>query len=148
MLDINEIQKIIGVRFPFLFLDRVLELEPGVRAVSIKNFTVNEWFFQGHLPGHPLVPGVLVLETMAQTSLVTLFSVPANKGKGGAFGGVEKMQFRKPVFPGDTLRIEVNLLRSQGVFRTFSATASVGEAVVASGELTMAVTDKGVPITP
>ncbi len=148
MLDIMEIQKIIGVRSPFLFLDRVLELEPGVRAVSIKNFTMNEWFFQGHLPGHPLVPGVLVIETMAQTSLVTLFSVPANKGKGGAFAGVEKMQFRKPVFPGDTLRIEVKLLGSQGVFRTFSATASVEGVVVASGELTMAVTEKGVPITP
>ena len=148
MLDINEIQKTIGVRFPFLFLDKVLELEPGTRAVAIKNFTANEWFFQGHLPGHPLVPGVLIVETLAQSVLLTLFSVPENKGKGGAFTGVDKFQFRKPVLPGDTLRMEVKFARRQGVFQTFSATASVEGKVVAFGELTMAVTEKGVPITP
>ncbi|MDO8491353.1 MAG: 3-hydroxyacyl-ACP dehydratase FabZ [Dehalococcoidia bacterium] len=148
MLENKEIQAIIGVRFPFLFVDKVLELAPGTRAVAIKNFTANEWFFQGHLPGHPLVPGVLIIETLAQSALLTLFSVPENKGKGAAFSGVDKFQFRRPVLPGDTLRMEVQFVRSQGVFQTFSATASVEGKVAASGQLTMAVTEKGVPITP
>lgn len=143
MLNVNEVQNIIPHRFPFLFLDRVEELEPGVRAVAVKNVTINEWFFQGHLPGFPLMPGVVMVEALAQLVALTLWSVPENKDKKGLFGGIDKFQFRKPVFPGDTLRLEVSFLHSRRIFNTFSASATVDGKLVASGEVTMVLTNAG-----
>ena len=143
MLNVNEVQQLIPHRFPFLFIDKVEELEPGVRAVAIKNVTINEWFFQGHLPEFPLLPGVVMVEALAQLVALTLWSVPGNKGKKGLFGGIDKFQFRKPVFPGETLRLEVKFIQSRRIFNTFSAKATVDGKVVASGELTMVLTNAG-----
>lgn len=143
MLNVNEIQNIIPHRFPFLFIDKVEELEPGLRAVAIKNVTINEWFFQGHLPNFPLLPGVVMVEAMAQLVALTLWSVPANKGKKGLFGGIDKFQFRRPVFPGETLRMEVKFLNTRRIFNTFEVAATVDGKLVASGELTMVLTNAG-----
>lgn len=144
-LEVKDIQGIIPHRYPFLFVDRVLELEPGQRAVGLKNVTTNEWFFEGHFPGYPLMPGVIMVEALAQLAAVALWSLPENKGKQGLFAGIENFRFRKPVQPGDALRLEVKLVRSRRVFFTFSAVASVGDKPVAEGELTLAIAPGGIP---
>jgi len=107
MLDSVEIQKIIPHRYPFLLVDRVLELEAGVKAVGIKNVTVNEPFFQGHFPSNPIMPGVLIVEALAQVGAVALMSLEENKGKLAVFAGIDGVRFKKQVVPGDTLRMEV-----------------------------------------
>ncbi len=111
MLEADQIEAIIPHRYPFLLVDRIIELEPGKSAVGIKNVTANEWFFQGHFPGKKIMPGVLVVEAMAQVAAVALMQglVDAGGDTGGKlplFGGIESMRFRKPVAPGDQLRME------------------------------------------
>ncbi|MFP3905175.1 MAG: 3-hydroxyacyl-ACP dehydratase FabZ, partial [Armatimonadota bacterium] len=110
MLDIKEIQKILPHRYPFLLIDRVLELEPGERAVAIKNITANEPQFTGHWPGDPVMPGVLMLEAMAQTGGVMLLTSGSFSDKLAVFGGMDKVRFRRQVVPGDQMRIEATLI--------------------------------------
>jgi 3-hydroxyacyl-[acyl-carrier-protein] dehydratase len=109
LLDVNDIMKILPHRYPFLMVDRVVELDPAKRCVGIKNVSINEPFFQGHFPGHPVMPGVLIVEAMAQVAgiMAYLASEDTTKKKVSYFMSIDSAKFRKPVFPGDQLRIEV-----------------------------------------
>ena len=120
-----EIQKIIPHRYPFLLVDKIIEIEWGKRAVGIKNVTANEPFFQGHFPGLPVMPGVLMIEAIAQVGAVAVLGMPENKGKIAYFAGVDEVRFKRPVVPGDTLRLEVTLTRVRGPIGQ-----GVGEATV------------------
>lgn len=139
MLDINQIQEIIPHRPPFLLVDRILELEEGVRAVGLKNVTMNEPFFTGHFPGHPVMPGVLIVEALAQVGAVAILKVEANRGKLAFFAGIDGVRFRGQVVPGDTLTLEVVITRLKGTIGKGQATARVGDKVVAEGELMFAL---------
>ncbi|WP_010499436.1 3-hydroxyacyl-ACP dehydratase FabZ [Paenibacillus elgii] len=139
MLDATQIQKIIPHRYPFLLVDRILETEAGVRAVGIKNVTINEPFFQGHFPEYPVMPGVLILEALAQVGGVALLQVEANRGKIGMLTGVDNFRFRGQVKPGDTLTLEVVVTRMKGIIGKGQATAKVEGKVVAEGEIMFAL---------
>lgn len=115
MLTIEQIKEIIPHRYPFLLIDRVDEVEEGKRAVAIKNVTANEEFFNGHFPDYPVMPGVLILEALAQTGAVSILTKEENKGKIGLFGGIEKCRFKRQVKPGDQLRLEVEITRLKGL---------------------------------
>jgi len=138
-MDITRIQEIIPHRPPFLLVDRILELEPGKRAVGLKNVTMNEPFFAGHFPGYPVMPGVLIVEALAQVGSVAILSVEENRGKIGFFAGIDGFRFRGQVKPGDTLVLEVELTRLKGPVGKGRAVAKVGDAVVAEGELMFAL---------
>jgi beta-hydroxyacyl-ACP dehydratase FabZ len=130
MLTITDIMKILPHRYPMLLVDRVLEIEPGKRIVGIKNVSANEQFFQGHFPGAPVMPGVLIVEAMAQCAAVLILQdIPNREEKLFLFGGVDKARFRKPVVPGDQLRFECEILQ-----RRSSSVKILGKATVA-GEL-------------
>ncbi len=141
-MDINQIQEILPHRYPFLLVDRVLELEEGKRAVGLKNVSINEPFFQGHFPGYPVMPGVLLVEAMAQVGAVALLSIPENKGKIGLFAGIDNLRFRQQVVPGDQLKIEVVLDRVRGRIGKGSGRVEVDGKVVAEGDLMFAITDR------
>jgi len=141
MLDSEQIQNIIPHRPPFLLVDRIVELEPGKRGVGLKNVTVNEPFFQGHFPGYPVMPGVLVLEALAQVGAAVILSMEENRGKIGLFAGVDEFRWREQVKPGDTLTLEVEILRVRGPVGKGRATARVGERVAAEGTLMFSLTD-------
>ncbi len=141
MVDVKEIMKALPHRYPFLMVDRVIEVEEGKRAVGIKNLTMNENFFQGHFPGNPIMPGVLIVEAMAQLSGVLAYKSGAG-GKATYFLSIEKARFRKPVVPGDQLRLEVSVLRGRGTVWRFSGTAHVEDRLVADAEFTAMVTDR------
>ena len=144
-LSAQEIQKILPHRWPFLLVDRIEALEPGVRATGLKNVSINEPFFQGHFPGNPIMPGVLIIEALAQVGSVALLSVEENKGKIGFFAGIKSFRFRKPVRPGDVLRLEVRLSRIRGAIGKGVAKAEVDGTTVAEGELTFALVDMEEP---
>lgn len=141
-LDNQAIEAIIPHRFPFLFVDRVIEIEEGKRAVGIKNVSADEWFFRGHFPSRPIMPGVLIVEALAQVGAVAALSHPDNKGKLGLFAGIDKVRFRRQVTPGDQLRLEVTLERLRGPVGRATAVATVDGAVAAEGKLTFALIDE------
>jgi 3-hydroxyacyl-[acyl-carrier-protein] dehydratase len=141
MMDIQEIKGILPHRYPFLLVDRVVELEPNEKAVGIKNVSVNEPFFQGHFPGHPIMPGVLIVEAMAQVSGILAFRSGAN-GKSTYFMSIEKAKFRKPVVPGDQLRLEVSILQHRNNVWKFSGQAFVSDKLIAEADFTAMVSDE------
>lgn len=138
-LDVKQIQELLAHRFPFLMVDKIMELEPGKKAIGVKNVTFNEWFFQGHFPNEPVMPGVLILECMAQVGGIAILSAPENKGLTGYLVGVEKARFRQPVVPGDQLVVcaEVTAIRTNICF--VKAEAFVNGKIVAEAQLTMAL---------
>jgi 3-hydroxyacyl-[acyl-carrier-protein] dehydratase len=142
MMDIREIQKLLPHRYPFLLVDRIIELEPKVKAVGIKNITINEEFFQGHFPGNPIMPGVLVIEALAQVGGILAFRSGVSPNKSVYFMSIEKAKFRKPVVPGDQLRLEVSVLHLRGSVWKFSGNAIVDDKMAAEAEFTAMVTDR------
>jgi 3-hydroxyacyl-[acyl-carrier-protein] dehydratase len=142
MMNSIEIQKILPHRFPFLLIDRITEMVPKSKAVGLKNVTINEPFFQGHFPDNPIMPGVLVIEAMAQVSGILAFQSGA-EGKSVYFMSIEKAKFRKPVVPGDQLIFEVNIVKQRNNVWKFSGQAFVDKKVVAEAEFTAMVTEKG-----
>lgn len=145
MIKITDILKILPHRYPFLLVDRVLEIEPGKKAVGLKNVTINEPFFQGHFPGQPIMPGVLILEAMAQVGGVLLLSMTGNQGKLAYFGGMDKVRFRNPVHPGDTLIMEVEILKTKGNAGKVKAVAKVDNKLVAEGEFLFMLVEREEP---
>ena len=141
-LDSTEIQAILPHRYPFLLVDRIEELEIGKRVIGIKNVTVNEPFFQGHFPGRPIMPGVLIIEAMAQVGGVLAFK---SANQGGAklvyFMGIDKAKFRKPVLPGDRLRFVVDILKARHPYWKMRGEAFVEDSLVCEAELMAMVTD-------
>ncbi len=142
MMNILEIQKILPHRFPFLLIDRITELKPKSKAVGLKNVTINEPFFQGHFPDYPIMPGVLVIEAMAQVSGILAFQSGA-EGNSVYFMSIEKAKFRKPVVPGDQLIFEVNVVQQRNNVWKFSGQAFVDKKLVAEAEFTAMVTETG-----
>ncbi len=139
MLDINEIMERIPHRYPFLLVDKILEIEEGKRAVGLKNVTINEPFFQGHFPGYPVMPGALILESLAQVGAVAVLSLPENKGKLGMFVGVDRFKFKSQVKPGDTLTLEAEMLQMRMNIGKAKVKASVDGKMVAGGEISFAI---------
>ena len=135
MLDINEIKKILPHRYPFLLVDRIEEMEPGVKAVGYKNVTVNEPFFQGHFPEYPVMPGVLFIEALAQVGAVAILSLEENKGKLAFFGGIKNAKFRKQVVPGDVVRLETEIIKCKGPMGVGKAIATVDGKMAAEAEI-------------
>jgi 3-hydroxyacyl-[acyl-carrier-protein] dehydratase len=135
-------------RFPFLLVDRILELEPGVRAVGKKNVTINEPFFQGHWPHRAVMPAVLIVEAMAQVGGVILLAMEEHRGENAYFVGINKARFRRPVLPGDALIMTVTVTRSKGTFGTVSAVAEVDGQSVAEAELMFALAPDGIAKDP
>ncbi|MBI4316989.1 MAG: 3-hydroxyacyl-ACP dehydratase FabZ [Chloroflexi bacterium] len=139
-LGVREIREAIPHRYPFLLVDKIVELsEDGTHAVGIKNLTINEPFFQGHFPDYAIMPGVLIVEALAQTAAAAMFSVQENKGKLGVLAGIDNFRFRKPVLPGDTLRLEVTLAKMRGPVGKIAGRATVDGQLVAEGEIMFAV---------
>lgn len=141
VLDIEAIKEILPHRFPFLLVDRILELEPGKRAVGIKNVTANEPFFQGHFPQRAVMPGVLIIEAMAQVGGVMILSVEEHKGKLAYLGTVDGVKFRRPIVPGDTLEMETELLRIRSNMGKVRCTARVDGQEVAGAEIMFALVE-------
>lgn len=139
MLNSNEIMKIIPHRYPFLLIDRIDEIEPGAGAKGIKNVSANEYFFQGHFPDEHVMPGVLIIEALAQVGAVAILSLPENQGKTAYFGGIRKARFRRKVIPGDTLTLETRIVKSKGNIGFGEAVAKVGDFVAVEAELTFAI---------
>jgi 3-hydroxyacyl-[acyl-carrier-protein] dehydratase len=142
MLNIQEIMAIIPHRYPFLLIDRIVELEPGQRAVGEKQVTIGEPFFQGHFPDYPVMPGVLIVEALAQTGCVAALSLAENKGKIAFFAGIDGVRFRRQVTPGDTLRLEVKLEKMRRGVGKGTALATVGGQRVCDGELMFALGER------
>ena len=139
MLKVTEIMDIIPQRPPFLMIDCVEDLKPGESCVAYKNVTINEPFFTGHFPGNPIMPGVLMVEALAQTGAVSILSLPQNKGKNAIFGGINNLRFKRQVVPGDVLRLEVNIIKQKGSIGIGEAIATVNGKVAVKGELTFAI---------
>lgn len=144
IMDTAAIQRVLPHRYPFLLVDRIIELQPMQRVVGIKNVTINEPFFIGHFPGHPVMPGVLILEAMAQTGGLMLGNSQDNQlaGKLVYFTGIDKAKFRKPVVPGDQIRFEVELLRSRRTLFWMQGKALVDGKLACEAELSAAIMDK------
>ncbi|HEV8483654.1 MAG TPA: 3-hydroxyacyl-ACP dehydratase FabZ [Blastocatellia bacterium] len=145
LLDITQIQAILPHRYPFLLVDRIIEYEPGKRVVGIKNVTLNEPFFQGHFPGAPVMPGVLIVESMAQTAgVMMLANLPDRDQKLVFFTGIDGAKFRRPVVPGDQLRLELTVLRLRPRYIKLRGEAYVGEHLVAEAQISSSLVDRSV----
>jgi 3-hydroxyacyl-[acyl-carrier-protein] dehydratase len=144
-MDVQAIMRRIPHRYPMLLVDRILEVEPGRRIVGLKNVTINEPFFQGHFPGHPIMPGVMVVEAMVQVGGVLASFVPGSEGQTAFFAAIDRCRFRRPVRPGDTLITEVIVVRLRTRIGQMQATARVDGTVVAEGLFTysMGTLDSG-----
>jgi 3-hydroxyacyl-[acyl-carrier-protein] dehydratase len=142
MMDIKEIQKLLPHRYPFLLVDRITHIDPGIKAIGIKNVTINEEFFIGHFPNNPIMPGVLIIEAMAQVAGILAFQSGAQKGNSVYFMSIEKAKFRKPVVPGDQIRMEVTILQQRGNVWKFSGLTYVDDKIAAEAEFTAMVIDK------
>jgi 3-hydroxyacyl-[acyl-carrier-protein] dehydratase len=134
-----EIQEIIPHRYPFLLIDKIIEMEWGKRAVGIKNVTANEPFFMGHFPGFPVMPGVLIVEAIAQVGAVAVLGMPENKGKLAFFAGLDEVRFKRQVVPGDVLRIEVTLTRVRGYIGQGTGEATVEGQLACRGSFMFAM---------
>ncbi len=134
-----DIQAILPHRYPFLLVDRLLEVVPGERAVGLKNVTINEPFFQGHFPGYPVMPGVLIVEAMAQVGAAAILTMEENRGRLALFTGIDNLRFKRQVVPGDTLRLEMEIIKMRGPVGKGRGTATVEGKVVAAGELMFAL---------
>lgn len=134
-MDINEILSILPHRYPFLMVDRIIELDPGLRAVGIKNVTINEPYFVGHFPIKPIMPGVLMIEAIAQVGACALFSHEKYRGYLGVLAGVEKMRFKRQAVPGDTLIITSELIKIKSNFGWFKGEIHIQNDLVCRGEL-------------
>mgnify|MGYP003497654333 FL=1 len=143
VMDNVEIQSILPHRYPFLLVDRIRELDPDRRIVGIKNVTINEPFFQGHFPGRPVMPGVLILEALAQVGGVMAFKSLGSVGRPVVYlTGIDGAKFRKPVVPGDILRLEVDVLKKRAPFWKMQGRAFVESELVCEAEVTAMVTDE------
>lgn len=139
MLNNIDIQKILPHRYPFLLVDKITEMEEGKRITGIKNVTINEPFFQGHFPGNPIMPGVLICEALAQVGAVLLLGMEENKGKLGVFTGISNFKFRKQVVPGDVLELKAELVTYRHGMGKANVEASVDGKTAAKGEISFAV---------
>lgn len=139
VMDIKQIMEIIPHRYPFLLIDRIVEIEEGKRIVALKNVTMNEQFFNGHFPVEPVMPGVLIIEAMAQAGACAILSMDEYKGKIAYFGAINNVKFRDKVVPGDTLRLEVELLKLKKVAGIGKGIAYVGDKKVAEAEFTFMI---------
>ncbi len=135
MLDSVQIQNILPHRYPFLLVDKIMEMVPEKRIVGHKSVTINEPFFQGHFPGKPVMPGVLIIEALAQTGAVLVLSKPENKGKIAFFAGIDNCRFKRQVVPGDQLRLEIEVMKLKGMVGKCQARAYVGEELACEAEL-------------
>jgi len=143
MMDVVEIQKILPHRYPFLLVDRILEVEPGKRIVGIKNVTVNEEFFLGHFPGKPVMPGVLIIEAMAQVGgVLLLMEVPDRENKLVYFLGIDEARFRRPVVPGDQVRFELEVIKRKATTSKLQGKAFVDGQLVAEAIVMSAMVDR------
>ncbi len=143
-LDINEIMKRIPHRYPFLLVDCVTELIPGNSAKGYKNITINEPFFQGHFPDYPVMPGVLILEALAQLGAVAVLDSEENRGKLALFTGIDKVRFRRQVVPGDKLQLEAQIIRMKSIMGKATVKATVDGELAAEGQIMFALTDPSI----
>ena len=140
-IEADEIERIIPHRYPFLLIDRVIEIEAGKSAIAIKNVTANEWCFEGHFPGRKVMPGVLIVEALAQVAAVALLKGVDHAGKTPMFGGIESMRFRRAVVPGDQLRLEFTLEKMRGPVGKGHVRATVEGKIAAEGNISFALVD-------
>lgn len=143
-MDIQEILKILPHRYPFLLVDRIVDIEYGKRAVGVKNVSMGDPFFQGHFPTHPVMPGVLIVEALAQVGAVALLGMEENRGKMALFAGIDGVRFKRQVVPGDVLRLEVEVGKMRRGVGIGNATATVDGELAVRGQLMFAVVDDGV----
>ena len=139
MLDKEEIKKIIPQRDPFLMIDEVESFVPGESCTAYKNVNADEYYFKGHFPGNPIMPGVLMVEALAQTGAVAILSMEENKGRNALFGGINNLKFKKQVVPGDRLKLEVKIIKRKGPIGIGEAIATVDGKIAVKGELTFAI---------
>lgn len=139
MFTIQEIMDLLPHRYPFLLVDRVVEYEPGIRIVGLKNVTINEPFFAGHFPGHPIMPGVLIVEALAQTGGILALKELGGDKKLAYFAGIERCRFRRPVLPGDQLLLNVTITAHKGPVWKMHGEARVGDALAAEADLTATI---------
>lgn len=139
MLNKEQIKEIIPQREPFLMIDEVEEYAPGESCIAYKEVKEDEYYFKGHFPGNPIMPGVLMVEALAQTGAVAILSMEENKGKNALFGGINNLKFKKQVIPGDRLKLEVKIIKRKGPIGIGEALATVDGKVAVKGELTFAI---------
>lgn len=139
MLNKEKIKEIIPQREPFLMIDEIEEYIPGNMAIAYKNVCIDEWYFKGHFPENPIMPGVLIAESLAQAGAVAILSKEENKGKNALFAGIDKMKFKKMVIPGDRLKLEVKIIKEKGPIGVGEGIATVEGKLVAKGEFTFAI---------